>query len=171
MPFQIGDQVVHRSYGPGNIIQLDEKEMGGRSALYYVVKVGDMTIWVSAEETENNSLRPLTTRSEFESLFKILQGAGERLSEDRNERRISLNQRFKDGTSETMCRLIRDLSSYGYEKKLTDHDSTVLERARKFLLAEWMLTFSISLSDAEQQLDGYLEEGKLLAIPPEASGV
>jgi len=83
MTFQVGDKVVHWSYGPGQIIQMDEKRISGRNDVYYVVQVRDLTLWVPVDGATQHSLRPPTSKREFRRLFEILRGPGERLSDDR----------------------------------------------------------------------------------------
>jgi RNA polymerase-interacting CarD/CdnL/TRCF family regulator len=160
LPFQVGDKVVHWSYGPGEIIQLEEKSLSGRMTLYYVVQVRDLTLWVPVEGADQHSLRPPTSIGEFEKIFKILREPGEKLSDDRYERKAQLTGLLRDGTLESVCRAIRDLSFHGYRKKLNDFDAAILERARKFLLDEWKISLSVPLSDAEHQLELLLEEGR-----------
>jgi len=160
LPFQVGDKVVHWSYGPGEIIQMDEKSLSGRMTKYYVVQVRDLTLWVPVEGADQHTLRPPTSMGEFEKLFKILRGPGEKLSDDRYERKAQLTGLLRDGTLESVCRAIRDLSFHGYRKKLNDFDAALLERARKFLLDEWKISLSVPLSDAERQLELLLEEGR-----------
>lgn len=164
LPFQVGDKVVHWSYGPGEIIQLDKKSLSGRMTQYYVVQVRDLTLWVPVDGADQHILRPPTSVNEFEKLFKILRGPGEKLSDDRYERKTQLTELLRDGTLKSVCRAIRNLSSHGYRKKLNDYDAALLERARKFLLDEWRISLSVSLSDAENQLESLLEEGR--AVTP-----
>jgi len=164
MAFHVGDKVVHWSYGPGKIIQLDEKRLSGRNTAYYVVQVRDLTLWVPVEGAEQNRLRPPTSTGDFNKLFKILRGPAERLSDDRYERKTQLIGLLRDGTLDSICRAIRDLSSHSYRKKLNDYDTALLERARRFLLDEWEISLSVSLGDAERQLNLLLEEGRSASI-------
>jgi len=57
MNFQVGDQVVHWTYGPGEVIQLDEKALSGQTELYYVVQIRDMTLFVPINDQAETSLR------------------------------------------------------------------------------------------------------------------
>ena len=164
MDFQIGDKVVHWSYGPGEVIQVDEKNLGGRTAIYYVVQVRDLTLWVPVDQGEKHSLRLPTSADQFEALFGILRGLGEVLAEDRYERKSQLTERLRDGKLESVCRVIRDLCFYNSKKKLNDNDAMILERARKFLLDEWKIAFRISSVDAQRELDRLLDEGRQKAI-------
>ncbi len=160
MTFQVGDKVVHWSYGPGQIIQVDEKRISGRNELYYVVQIRDLTLWVPVDEATPQSLRPPTSKREYRRLFDILRGPGETLSDDRFERKAHLTGHMRDGTLESICRAIRDLITLSYRKKLNDYDAALLERARRFLLDEWEISFSVSVNDAQRQLDLLLEEGR-----------
>lgn len=156
MGFEVGDKVVHRSYGYGEIVQLDRKELSGHSALYYVVKIRDLTLWVPAVDNQEGNLRPPTPAADFKHLFSILTGAGEPLPDDRLDRKQKLSDMMKEGTLESICRVICDLNLQQQTKKLNEHDVQVLERARQFLLSEWQLAFSVSAQQAERELDELL---------------
>lgn len=161
MKFQVGDKVVHWSYGPGEIVRIDDKSHSGHNDQYYVIKVRDLTLYVPVVGAEEHSLRPPTSTADYEKLFDILRGPGEYLSDDRFERKTQLTERLSDGSLESVCRAIRDLCSFGYRKKLNDYDTALLERARRFLLEEWILSLSIPLGDAQRKLDLLLEDGRL----------
>jgi hypothetical protein len=57
MDFQVGDKVVHWAYGPGEIVNLEEKVLSGQTNLYYVVQVNDLTLWVPSDEKGKRSMR------------------------------------------------------------------------------------------------------------------
>ena len=152
MSFQIGDQVVHWNYGLGEIIQLDEKVLSGRSTRYYVVRTRDLTIWVPIDDEGQSSLRMPTPKDEFENLFAILSSPGEPLSVDRFERKTQLFERMKEGRLESICAVVRDLTFLRLSKRLNDNDVSILERAKIFLLNEWKLVWSVSFSEAEHEL-------------------
>src|SRR3990170_4303125 len=132
--YQVGDQVIHWAYGLGKIIQLDEKELSGHTRKYYVVQIRDLTIWVPVNESGEHCLRFLTPARDFKKLFGILTSSGEPLSDDRHERKTLLTERLKDGTLESICRVVRDLALHKQTKKMNDNDSSILDRARSFLL-------------------------------------
>jgi len=156
--YQVGEKVVHWNYGMGDVIQLDEKLLGGQMTRCYVVRIRDLTIWVPIHQVGDSSLRLPTPRDEFENLFAILCSPGELLSNDRLERRTQLIEKIKDGKLESICQVVRDLSFYRQAKKLNDHDKTILERAQSFLLNEWRLALTVSLPEAELELKRLLED-------------
>jgi RNA polymerase-interacting CarD/CdnL/TRCF family regulator len=152
MDFQVGDTVVHWNYGLGKIVQLDDRLLSGHMTSCYVVEIRDLTLWVPVTQVGGSSLRVPTSRSDFKKLFDILHSAGEPLPDDRNERRMHLSERMKHRDLASICKVVRDLSSYGATKKLNDNDRTTLERARSLLISEWRLTFSSSQVQVEKEL-------------------
>jgi RNA polymerase-interacting CarD/CdnL/TRCF family regulator len=155
--FQVGDSVIHWTYGPGKILKVEEKQVASRTERYYKVQVKDMTIWVPLADSEKQRLRNPTPAREFKKLVKILGKEGEPLAEDRLQRKAQLLSRLQEGKIEATCRVIRDLACYGRQKKLSESDTMILERAQKFLLDEWVISMNTTLADAEQAMGQLLE--------------
>ena len=150
--FHVGDKVIHRFYGLGEIVQMDEKFIHGRQMLCYVVRTRDLTIWVPADEPDKSSIRRPTPGSDFENLFAILRSPGGPLPVDRFERKTYLTERMKDGKLASICSVIRDLVFYRREKTLNENDNSTLERAKSFLTTEWMYSLSVSQVQADSEL-------------------
>jgi RNA polymerase-interacting CarD/CdnL/TRCF family regulator len=150
--FHVGEKVVHRNYGLGEILRMDVQFIHDREMLCYVVKIEDLTIWVTADDPDMESLRAPTPESDFRGLFAILQSQGEALPADWIDRKVHLSLRMKDGKLASICSVIRDLSHQRQIKKLNENDKSTLERAENFLLNEWMYSFSIPLLQAKSEL-------------------
>ena len=157
MSFQIGDRVMHWVYGLGEIVEIEEKVLAGRTGEYYVVRIRDLTLWVPLEDSGEHCLRFLTPASDFQGLFQILASPGELLPEDRLLRKSQLTASLKGRTLETTCQVIRDLVSYQQTKRLNQNDNSVLTRARNTLLDEWSSALSIPIKEAERELKSLLE--------------
>lgn len=158
MQFRIGDKVVHGMYGPGEIIRLEEKDLGAGIEMCYVVQVKDLTLWVPVERATPSNLRGLTSPDAFAELFEVLRAAPQPISPDRFERKTQLTERLRDGTTRSVAEVVRDLNHYRRIKKMNDVDNSILERAHSFLISEWGLAFSISPSQAERELKSLLDE-------------
>jgi RNA polymerase-interacting CarD/CdnL/TRCF family regulator len=157
MAFQVGDQVIHWEYGLGEIIRLDEVVLAEHSGKYYVVQIGNLTLWVPLKETSEHCLRLPTPARDFPKLFRILASPGDSLSPDRFMRKTQLTELLKDGTLESTCRVIRDLVYYRRTKKLNENDNSILGRARNFLLNEWSIALSVPIQQAEGELRKLLD--------------
>lgn len=156
MDFHKGDAVMHWIYGLGTVIQLEERNMSGELALYYAVQIGDMTIWVPADDNLESRLRPPTLKAKFMHLLAILSGPSEPLPIDRQERRLLLLEALKNGRAESLCRVIRNLSTYRNIHPLNETDHALLKRSQHALLGEWGFAFSITPSQAEIELNRLL---------------
>jgi len=158
MSFHIGDPVVHWSYGPGKIIQMDENTMSGNTEKYYVVQIEDMKIWVPLTEAGEHSLRFPTPVEDFRKLFGILSSSSEPLSADRYTRKTQLMDLLKDRTLKSICRVVRGLVDFQRTNKTNENDRSILDHARKFLLSEWSCSLSIPFEQAESELRQLLKE-------------
>ena len=158
MDFRAGDTVVHWMYGLGKIVGLEERALAGQKMLYYVVKVGDLTVCVPADDKAGNRLRYPTPERNFKKLFAILSGPGESLSDDRLERKTQLRKKLDDGRVEAVCQVIRDISTFEKRKPLNDEDKNILRRAWNSLCGEWEYSLSLPPAQVEMELRRLLRQ-------------
>ncbi len=156
MDFHVGDPVIHRTYGLGEIVGMEERALSSQMTLYYVVQIRDLTIFVPVNSQAMNPLRSPTPERDFKELFIILSEPGESLSDDRFERKTQLRKKLYGGKAEATCQVIRDLSSYQHKKPLNDEDKLILKQANNSLLGEWGYSLSIPLAQVEIELDRLL---------------
>jgi CarD family transcriptional regulator len=157
MGFQIGEQVIHRTFGMGEVTRIEEKTINGHPVNCYVVSITDMTIWVPVDDQETNSLRIPTSPEEFLRTLPILSSPNEALQEDRVLRKNQLMDELKDGQLSSICRVVRDLRHYQRNSKLNDQEKTILERAVKSLLTEWTLSLGTPQNQAYQAMESMLQ--------------
>ena len=154
MNFHSGDMVVHWTYGIGQIVSLEVRALEGSKVVYYVVQVGDMTVWVPADSKVGSRLRTPTSKSRFQQLLAVLARPSEPLPEDRLERKTRLLELLQDGRPESLCQVIRDLTAYQKQqvRPLNDNDQMVLKQSKKTLLGEWGFVLSITPAQADHEL-------------------
>ena len=153
MSFEIGDKVIHCTFGLGEIIQIEEKVINGDLTNCYVIQLNNMTIWVPIDDTGQSSLRVPTPPDEFIKTLPILSSPNETLLEDRLLRKKQLTDQLNDGQLASICRVVRDLSHYQRSSKLNDQERSILERAVKSLLTEWTFTLGITQLQAHQTME------------------
>jgi len=157
MDFQIGDAVMHWTFGLGQVVGLEERDISGQKMIYYEVKVRDLTVWVPADGNLESRLRSPTPAGGFGQLFAILAGSRELLPDNRMERKTRLLEQLSDGRAESLCRVVRDLSAYRQGKPFNESDQYLLKRVQDVLLAEWGFSLSISVFQAESDLSRLLK--------------
>jgi len=156
MSYEIGDKVIHCTFGLGEIIQIEEKPINGDVTNCYVIQLNDMTIWVPIDDSGQSSLRVPTPPAEFLKTLPILSSPNEILLEDRVLRKKQLTDQLKDGQLSSICRVVRDLSYYMRSSKLNDQERSIFDRAVKSLLTEWIFTLGITQYQAHQTMESLL---------------
>jgi RNA polymerase-interacting CarD/CdnL/TRCF family regulator len=156
MDFHEGDPVMHWTYGLGIVIRLEERNLSGSNMLYYAVQIGDMMVWVPADDNLESRLRPPTIKAKFEHLLTILSDPSEVLPIDRQERRLLILEWLKNGRAESLFRVIRNLSSYRNIHPLNETDHALLKRSQNALLGEWGFALSVTPLQAEIELNRLL---------------
>jgi RNA polymerase-interacting CarD/CdnL/TRCF family regulator len=154
MNFHEGDMVMHWTYGIGQVLKLEERDLAGSKTLYYAVQVRDMTVWVPADDKVGSRLRSPTPKPRFKRLLAVLSSPSEPLPEDRLERKNRLLELLKDGRPESLCQVVRDLSAYQKQKgrPMNDNDQMILRQSRNTLLGEWGFVLSLTRPQAEHEL-------------------
>lgn len=156
MKFHEGDMVMHWTYGLGQIVRLEERNVSGLNAIYYAVQLRDMMVWVPSDGELQNRLRTPTSKSGFNELIAILSNPGEPLPDDRKERRSHLLGFLRDGSTQSLCHIIRGLHAYRNIRTLNESDQSILKQARNSLLGEWGFVRSMTPAQAEHELNHWL---------------
>lgn len=156
MNYQIGDTVIHWTYGVGTVIGIDEKLFDGITQQYYVVEIELLKLWVPMKEADGGSIRFPSDRDQFESLFGILRTPGEPLPDNSFKRIFALRQRMQKRSPESLCHVIRDLTDQSRQHSLNMEDASLLARAKKHLLDEWVLALGTPLPTAVRELEAFL---------------
>jgi RNA polymerase-interacting CarD/CdnL/TRCF family regulator len=150
--FRKGDTVMHWTYGLGRVVRLENRQLLGQKTLYYAVQVGDMTVWVPADDHLDTRLRKPSSKAQLRKLRLLLSRPGIQLPIDRHERKTMLLELLKDGRAESLCRVIRSLVGFSKTHPLNDNDQALLKRAQTALLAEWGYALSVPPDQVELQL-------------------
>jgi RNA polymerase-interacting CarD/CdnL/TRCF family regulator len=150
--FRKGDTVMHWTYGLGKIVRLENRQLLGHKTTYYAVQVGDMTVWVPADDQLDQRLRKPSSKAQLRKLRLLLSRSGVTLPIDRHERKTILLEMLKDGRAESLCRVIRSLVGFSKTHPLNDNDQALLKRAQTALLAEWGHALDVTPQQAEVQL-------------------
>lgn len=159
MDFQIGDKVIHGTYGLGEITAIEEQNVHEQTLSCYVVKfAANLTLWVPVDQVERHSLRKPASRAEVEQVLQVITASPDALPTDRMLRRTQLSEQMKSGRLEDVGRLLRDLLNLQRVSKWNEHDRAIFERASLALATEWSHAFDITLPQAQQALHQLMEK-------------
>ena len=157
--FNIGDLVVHPLHGVGQVMNVERKQFAQAAQLYYEVAIAKGTVWVAAE-TELAGLRGVTDKDDLPRYRTVLTSSPGPLNRDYHHRRLEVQERLKGGTFQVKCEVVRDLSAYGWPRRLGEVDAALLRRARDSLCQEWAASEAVTVAEATHEVETLLREGR-----------
>jgi CarD family transcriptional regulator len=161
MQFKIGDDAVHPSYGVGQIVRLEERQLAeAELRLYYVLAIGKHTVFVPIDADGSSGLRAVISQKELEQCRAVLKSRPAGFERDRNKRRLEIHERLIPGSFRRMCEAVRDLTALGWYRRIGEGDAAILQKVRDNVWREWAVAAHVSLSDAIQEVDALLQAGR-----------
>ncbi len=161
MRYEVGDTVVHPTYGIGKVVEIEDIQYHDTEAHpFYKVSVNNAFIWVKVDDAGESRLRPLTPRQDLDRYRKLLSSEPTSLNEDRYKRYSEYQDRLKSASFETWCEVVRDLTARGLLKRLNEYDSNTLRRITEILTSEWALSAGISTEEAAQEIKSILSTAR-----------
>ena len=155
--FSIGDKVVYPMHGAGTIESIEEKEMFGDTAEYYIIKmpVGDMKLMVPTETAMDIGVREVSGASVAPSVFAVLEKPkSEYIYENNWSRRYKSNvDKIKTGDILEVADVVRDLSHRHMEKGLSTAEKKMLSSAKEILISELMLAQGMEHSEVDKEIE------------------
>jgi RNA polymerase-interacting CarD/CdnL/TRCF family regulator len=156
--YQIGDTVVHSTYGSGKIVAIDDKGSPDTPLSFYVIETGEQTLWVPVEENHSSSLHLPASGADFNLLIALLHSKADHLSNNPYQRRDQLAKRMQKASPKDLCLVIRDLAFRSRSRKLSSSDTEVLNQAQLLFLDEWQSSLGTTREKAGTEMGWILRE-------------
>lgn len=162
MEFRSGDDVVHPNYGVGNIVRLEERELGASGLCwYYVLAIGTATVWMPVHADGSTTLRAVTRKQDLEHYRTILSSEPTLLVRDFKKRHLDLVERLTHSSFQVMCEIVRDLTALGWNRPMGETDATLLKKVRDNLWREWAAATGQAHQEAIQEVGALLLAGRV----------
>jgi RNA polymerase-interacting CarD/CdnL/TRCF family regulator len=161
MGFICGDDVVHPSYGVGNIVRLEERQLAEiEMRQYYVLAFGKATVWLPVKAGAASPLRLVTAPRELDQYRALLKSRPAALDRDYKKRRLDLIEQLAHGSFQVVCEIVRDLTALGWHKPMNELDSSLLKKVRANLWQEWATSTGQPLPEAILEVNALLQAGE-----------
>jgi RNA polymerase-interacting CarD/CdnL/TRCF family regulator len=165
MQFKAGDVVVHPVYGVGHITAIEEKQFSELEAcLYYQIALPKSNIWVPIEAQAAIGLRLVTAKGDLDKYRDLIKSRPVLLNSSLPKRHVELASRLKEGSFQTMCEVVRDLTASGWQKPLGATAKATLRKAQERLYQEWAAAAEISIAEATKEIDTLLQATQEAAL-------
>ncbi|MBN1665485.1 MAG: hypothetical protein JW862_00285 [Anaerolineales bacterium] len=154
--FEVGDWVVHRSYGIGQILSIESKPIGGEELPCYRVSTQNGTYWALVKSDHNPRIRPLTTRDQVMRALQEFQKTPGELNLHHRAWRDRIKIVSTEGRLLPIACLIRDLTAKSNLKKLNDFESQSLRKLNEQFTREWAISMDLEIQAVRQKFNQLL---------------
>lgn len=159
MMYSIGDEIVHAHYGVGEVVDIEDKELGGKTTTYYVVETSDSTYWMPVDKADNDRIRPIANSKTIEdNVIEALEADPQEMASHYKNRRKRIKEVVVSGEIVAVAELVRDLTYRQYKKgSLTTIESRNLDRLRTRLVNEWSRSLGVTKRKVNDKLRKILQ--------------
>ena len=153
--FKIGDKIVYPMHGAGIIDSVETKEFLGEEKEYFILKmpIGNMDISIPKSNINKMNIRDVISKEEGEKILAILNEKPEDLNGNWNLRYRENQEILKTGDIFKIANMVRDLVALDDDKGLSTTEKKLLNRARRIMASELVMSGSLEKDQAEKMID------------------
>lgn len=156
--FSIGDYAVCPGHGVGQILDIEDRELGSVSKKFYIIKIlaNGMTVMVPTDS--ETGVRPLVNDSEIEQVYKILEDHDIKVdSSTWNRRYREFSNKIKTGSVVEIAEVLRQLFLLKNKKALSFGEKKMLDQCRELLAQEFSLTNNTDKTSVNEKINSYFQ--------------
>lgn len=163
MEYRIGQTVIYPQHGACVVQRIEQKTAFGVTRDYLVLRtvVGEMTLSVPLETSNEVGVRPPVSGDEIEDLVNVLAKPDPRVPSNWSRRFKNHQEKLKSGDVYQVAEVVRNLAARNRDGALSAAERTMYERARTNLVSEIAPALDVSAMEAEAFLDQALAKGVL----------
>jgi CarD family transcriptional regulator len=157
--FQVGQLAVYPAHGVGRIESVQEREVSGTPAKFYIMRLidTDMIIMIPTNSARNIGLRDVIDNQAVAEIYDILRSRPTRLNNQTwNRRYRDYMDKIKTGSPFRVAEVLRDLTLLKSEKDLSFGERKMLDTAKNLLIKELSLVNEKEEIEIEAQLQELL---------------
>lgn len=150
----IGDYAVCPGHGVGQIMDIEERDLGGETKSFFIIKIvaNGMTVFVPTDS--ENGVRELVGDSEVENVYELLKDHDVEVDNSTwNRRYRDYMTKVKTGSLLEIAHVLRDLFLLKEKKSLSFGEKKMLEQCRDLLAQEISITGGIETVQVKDQIN------------------
>mgnify|MGYP003665792692 CR=1 FL=1 len=150
----IGDYAVCPGHGVGQIMEIEERDLGGENKAYYIIKIvaNGMTVMVPTDSEDG--VRGLVGNSEVENVYTLLKDHDVEVDNSTwNRRYRDYMTKVKTGSLIEIAEVLRDLFLLKDKKSLSFGEKKMLDQCRELIAQEISITGGIETKEVKEQIN------------------
>lgn len=153
--FKVGDMAVHPNHGVGEVVEIETRDLGGRSTACYVIKIRDsgLKVMVPTEAAARVGLRAVMKKKEAQKILDILKAPEVAVDlQPWNRRFRAYTEMLKSGLPSEIAKVLRDMYRLKFDKDLSFGERRLLDQARSLLIQELALAKKVAPAAMEGEI-------------------
>lgn len=157
--FSVGDKAVHPAHGVGEVIGLEDRDLGGVQASIYVIRMLDsgLKVMVPTDATNRVGLRPVMNTVQAQEILDILKAPEVAVDVQPWSRRFrAYTEMLKSGLPQEIAKVLRDMYRLKFDKELSFGERRLLDQAHGLLVQELALAKEVKRQSIEGEISDIL---------------
>ncbi|MCP4913069.1 MAG: CarD family transcriptional regulator [Oligoflexia bacterium] len=150
----IGDYAVCPGHGVGQIMEIEERDLGGETKSFFIIKIvaNGMTVFVPTDS--ENGVRELVDDTEVQNVYELLKDHDVEVDNSTwNRRYRDYMTKVKTGSLLEIAHVLRDLFLLKEKKSLSFGEKKMLEQCRDLLAQEISITGGMETVQVKDQIN------------------
>jgi RNA polymerase-interacting CarD/CdnL/TRCF family regulator len=156
--YSLGDMVVHRYYGIGQIDGIERRRLNGVEVECFKVKTENGDYWFPTASSDNPRVHPVASQELVQRAIEILRSEPHGFENNPLQWKERIDVVQTDGDFLAISSLVRDLAALKAKKKLNRTQDQALTNLEGRLLREWAASLQVDAKSIRPRLHAYLQE-------------
>jgi CarD family transcriptional regulator len=137
LKLKVGDKAVHPKHGLGEVIAVEERELGGMKGEFYVLRILDNGMRVMVPVSSPSGLRSVMSPKEADGVLDTMRAREVAVDLQPWSRRFrAYTEMIKSGSPHEVAKVLRDMYRLKFDKDLSFGERRLLDQAKSLLMKE-----------------------------------
>lgn len=156
MKLEVGDKVVHRQAGLGEVIAIEQREIGSVKGEFYILRIleNGARVLVPKNGAPAAGLRPVMSSKEAEKVLETMRAREVAVDLQPWSRRFrAYTEMIKSGSPHEVAKVLRDMYRLKFDKDLSFGERKLLDQAKSLLMKELAAAKKLTEAALQAQVD------------------
>lgn len=155
---EIGDRVVYPMHGAGEVVGVEENEVGGVKQSYYILRMpmGNLKLMLPVDKIEEIGIRGVIGKEQLDAVAEVLTARADRSVGSWNRRFHATLDRLKSGDIFEVAAVARNLSRQNLKRKISSGEHRLMDLSRQILISELVYVFGTTIEEVTAWVDEHI---------------
>lgn len=156
---EIGNKIIYPMHGAGEVVGIEENEVGGVKQSYYVLQLlmGNLKLMLPVDKVEEIGIREIIDKTKIPEVAEVLAGRSERSFGSWNRRYHATLDRLKTGDILEVAAVARNISRQSLKRKISGGERRLMELSRQILISELIYVMEKPADEVTKWVDEHIE--------------